>query len=1495
MSVQQASQLLKVYANMPHVWPDQIQSEEKWGRRNKVSWPDKDEYPSLVDMVTDIDFDHAQQLAGYKEFMDRYRILEQDPVRLYFVYKDLMHFKALGGQFTHTITDTIRRRGLVLEILAAYQDILYRDEQLSRYLSFLLRHKDGRKTLEYHGILMDSQGFVDVGLLILKNPRQRLDRILPHQWDPDFWYYVVFSNDKKRFTIKHNENGGISIAAVQGHSIEDIDATGETLINEDNIPCKYVVHATTYEAWEKIRQQGLVPGCRVKVPRGEKPMTRQDVHFATNLPADNTCRISGLRERRPVWIFVETRNLVRNGLEPRLTLNGYVVTRHTVPERIFECILDTNSNPLRDLRVNWRADQRFVELVKPSLEPPRIRTVFIAPEDIPTSALVEQPTMPSTTELVMAAPTAAAPEEREEEKDEPASPLQTGQSTPSEVLFGTSLFPGMSEEERATRIAREEAEQTEEEVKKAEFLIQKLKEVNLEDKTEDDTSFAPMDYTPDWDADDVEMEPPPTSSSSTSQAKRLSLGQQFLPPLLEHSDEEKEDQRPPVRHDIAPKTPPRGPNKISAASVAVKANQDEVQPSGKMSMILPARSKVPPSVEPPLPWRTFHNEEEREDWIKQHPGYAWIRNEGPAQEVRLYDYMGPDGVGGKRIDTIPPKPTRAPPRPSMTSKPAPPKLQIMDHPQTIMMPASKAPFKEPPSQTPPPLPRGDLSPRRVVYKTPPPHKPKEPSHPPPVRLLPAVQVADEGPDFVPLSLAKSKAADEHGPKRTRSLPSVAGHELSHTEHGLPQVPVVRFYLKREDDSDATETKKQRYTRSNSEVQKFIRAKEPTLIESKDKLTIRPALPRNFQHDLTKGALPVIKDPELRQLTAAQVANEKQKEAWFQETLKHLMSNRSNKVRTEQNARQTQANTLQLSFACFNLGNLARAPQVDNNRMPIRLNPMAFLWGCNWGHIVVTLEAGALRGLEQHEAHLPDIVQQTGLKGVITTFGTDGRHPGPPIACHVRGDATAQVVQEWSRRWPPNIEEPWRCVAAQYAIYFGQKSEDHSQVPLLRNDRTGRPLHPEEADEVLSALEDPETRNEFLTVKRAGLSCVRVLAYHIESSKGARTHDNVRDYLTTILKRVASAHVDLVFCDGNLAAHRNKKDQRHVDIPNSTIVTSYRQFQQLINEGQPIERRVQLTVFDNNPASMAEVELTQKERDAYDWDCCLIAMFGWGKTAVQRRDRCELSRDAAHVAKRLGIPEDDVPADTTRLHYETSPKDWTVSMSERALHLDRKDIWLGNNDKDYHRPMFITVRNDATKNFRFRTAEKIKERKDRRLLSQSRSSWHSTASYSAAASWSWRGANAQPEDDLPHEWHWRDILLMILLLIMTLSTLVHIGTGLSFLFRQWNEARERKAIRRKQDAINAILAARPHDPTGFPPPPQPLRTYEFGLCHAETQTESTSVFTPPPPTPSTMVRRRNRNLRKFTGREVVHFSDCVHLQHDFSRSVSVGRLCLICGE
>ena len=55
------------------------------------------------------------------------------------------------------------------------------------------------------------------------------------------------------------------------------------------------------------------------------------------------------------------------------------------------------------------------------------------------------------------------------------------------------------------------------------------------------------------------------------------------------------------------------------------------------------------------------------------------------------------------------------------------------------------------------------------------------------------------------------------------------------------------------------------------------------------------------------------------------------------------------------------------------------------------------------------------------------------------------------------------------------------------------------------------------------------------------------------------------------------------------------------------------------------------------------------------------------------------------------------------HPLVAPEDYEIRVSERVRTLTRSDLWLGDNDNDWHLPLLITIREKAARNYRQRSS------------------------------------------------------------------------------------------------------------------------------------------------------------------------------------------------
>lgn len=174
--------------------------------------------------------------------------------------------------------------------------------KLSKLLSWLLRHG-----LVQEGIPVEPDGYV------------KLDLVLSHR---KFTKYklrdiqqVVDENEKKRFSLIQRK-GIYFIRANQGHSLE----VGKKLKEEEILrsiltPLPLVVHGTTHQNYEKIRESGL------------KKMNRTHIHFAISDDfVEGNKQQSGIRSNCQILIYLDMEKALQDGIKFFLSENKVVLS-----------------------------------------------------------------------------------------------------------------------------------------------------------------------------------------------------------------------------------------------------------------------------------------------------------------------------------------------------------------------------------------------------------------------------------------------------------------------------------------------------------------------------------------------------------------------------------------------------------------------------------------------------------------------------------------------------------------------------------------------------------------------------------------------------------------------------------------------------------------------------------------------------------------------------------------------------------------------------------------------------------------------------------------------------------------------------------------------------------------------------------------------------------------------------------------------------------------
>jgi putative RNA 2'-phosphotransferase len=190
---------------------------------------------------------------------------------------------------------------LTVSLLAFIIALMSKHIQLSKFLSFVLRHKP-----ESIGLPMDKQGWVSVTDLMEKA------KAAGQPFTQQDLEEVVVNNDKQRFAFSPD---GFRLRAVQGHSL-DID-----LGLSPKIPPEILFHGTAAHCVETIFREGI------------QKRRRQFVHLSVD---KETARGVGQRHGNPVIIQVEAGKLARAGhvfylSENGIWLTGFIPARYLLP------------------------------------------------------------------------------------------------------------------------------------------------------------------------------------------------------------------------------------------------------------------------------------------------------------------------------------------------------------------------------------------------------------------------------------------------------------------------------------------------------------------------------------------------------------------------------------------------------------------------------------------------------------------------------------------------------------------------------------------------------------------------------------------------------------------------------------------------------------------------------------------------------------------------------------------------------------------------------------------------------------------------------------------------------------------------------------------------------------------------------------------------------------------------------------------------------------
>ena len=172
-------------------------------------------------------------------------------------------------------------------------------DKYSRTLSWLLRHAAKKMQIN-----MSDDGYVLVNEILNLKQMIGCDLLMIRQ--------IVENDNKSRFSFKE-EGDTVYIRANQGHSThiaQNLDPNKYTqLITHPIVPC---IHGTYKRFLENIKKKGLMA------------MSREYIHCAAGFPDEVK---SGMRTDCEIFIYVDMKKAMEDGIEFRLSDNGVILTK----------------------------------------------------------------------------------------------------------------------------------------------------------------------------------------------------------------------------------------------------------------------------------------------------------------------------------------------------------------------------------------------------------------------------------------------------------------------------------------------------------------------------------------------------------------------------------------------------------------------------------------------------------------------------------------------------------------------------------------------------------------------------------------------------------------------------------------------------------------------------------------------------------------------------------------------------------------------------------------------------------------------------------------------------------------------------------------------------------------------------------------------------------------------------------------------------------------
>ena len=401
----------------------------------------------------------------------------------------------------------------------------------------------------------------------------------------------------------------------------------------------------------------------------------------------------------------------------------------------------------------------------------------------------------------------------------------------------------------------------------------------------------------------------------------------------------------------------------------------------------------------------------------------------------------------------------------------------------------------------------------------------------------------------------------------------------------------------------------------------------------------------------------------------------------------------------------------LSIGVFNLGNMTRMSWIytkesqwatmKRRSQDVEYSMLLAMLEKAPNHIILLCEGA---GMER-----PDIQQRMKAHGWITAHSEDtnmvvgARGLPETTKVNILFDSTAKD----RRSGRSYADDPTLPILPEATLWYMIAEVDFGETRLPGNYDPADFERVRDGDQVL----------------RAHMGKVRVLVYHINNKKASENVKIVRLRLRQMFLDAIRLEVDFMGGDSNAAIYKYFSSQPVASVKVSSFYVMLDHFVKVFNslakEVRPADAeylRLGFQVITSNTEQMLRYQMDYDAArgtpaaaafpDEPEFDVVTFVALNWGHDyqSYNERFRTPEKRNNRNRRSQPKSSEQEV------LPHEI---DFEIKTTEYLLNFNNELLWLKPEDKDWHRPLMVSVRPWCTKNMRKRRADARERRNDKR--------------------------------------------------------------------------------------------------------------------------------------------------------------------------------------